>query len=132
MKITISFKHLDHTPSLDDMIRKKSEKLEKYMNGKTELKWTCFVKNQVHYAEITLNGPHVFHTATAESENLYKSLDLAIEKIERQINKKIHKMKNKLHRGRDHEIVCLEPEDAWMEYDEESEGYAKDFYKKVI
>lgn len=131
MKITISFKQLDHTPSLDDMIRKKSEKIAKYLNGKTELKWTCFVKNQVHFAEITLLGPDVYYNATASSDNLYKSLDLAVEKIEKQISKKKDKLKNKIHRRRD-SLQCLEPENAWTDYDEETEGYAQDFFKKVV
>ncbi|MDH5581350.1 MAG: ribosome-associated translation inhibitor RaiA [Bdellovibrionales bacterium] len=131
MKITISFKQLDHTPSLDDMIRKKSEKIAKYLNGKTEVKWTCFVKNQVHFAEITLLGPDVYYNATASSDNLYKSLDLAVEKIEKQISKKKDKLKNKIHRRRD-SLQCLEPENAWTDYDEETEGYAQDFFKKVV
>ncbi|MFZ8932468.1 MAG: ribosome hibernation-promoting factor, HPF/YfiA family [Bacteriovoracaceae bacterium] len=131
MKITISFKQLDHTPSLDDMIRKKSEKIAKYLNGKTEVKWTCFVKNQVHFAEITLLGPDVYYNATASSDNLYKSLDLAVEKIEKQISKKKDKLKNKIHRRRE-SLQCLDPENAWTDYDEESEGYAQDFFKKVV
>jgi putative sigma-54 modulation protein len=130
MKVTISFKQMDHTPSLDDMIRKKSEKIAKYMNGKTELKWTCFVKNQVHFAEISLIGPQIFYNATASSENLYKSLDLAVEKIEKQLSKKKERMKNKLHRRRT-DLECLDPENAWTDYDEESEGYSENFFKKV-
>ena len=30
MNIKISFKHLDHTEALDEMIQKKTQKLEKY------------------------------------------------------------------------------------------------------
>jgi len=133
MKITISFKHLEHTPALDDRIKEKSERFRKYMNGKTELKWTCYVKSNVHYAECSMIGPHFEYFSCGSSDTLYKSLDLAIEKLEKQILKKKDKLKNKIHRnvGKDG-IVCLEPDDAWSDYEEEEEGYAPNFYKDVI
>ena len=34
MKLKISFKHLEHTPALDERIKEKSQKLKKYFEGK--------------------------------------------------------------------------------------------------
>lgn len=133
MKVSITFKHLDHTPALDERIREKSKKLEKYLEGKSDCKWICFVKSGVHYAEISLRGAHFDYFAVGTSDNLYKSLDVALEKMERQIGRKKDKLKNKLHRDKKREdLICLDPENAWTDYEEDSEGYSENFYKKAF
>ena len=90
------FKHLQHTPALDDRIREKSQKIEKYLDGKCQVKWTCYVKNQQHYADVELIGPTFDYHASGKSDSLYKSLDKAIYKLESQLIKK--RKRNKLHR----------------------------------
>lgn len=101
MKIVITFKNIDHTPALDEKIRQKSEKLEKYLEGNTELHWTCSAHDECHTVELNLNGPSFHYHATAESDNLYKTFDFAIEKMEKQLNKKKEKWKNKIHHKHD-------------------------------
>lgn len=98
MNITISFKNLEHTPSLDDRIKEKSQKINKYFKGRTDLAWTCFVKDNKHYAEVKVNGPTFSYHAKAHSDTLYKSLDLVVSKIEKQLQRKKQKMTNKIHR----------------------------------
>ncbi len=118
MKVTISFQHLEHTPSLDERIKEKSEKLKKYMEGKIHAKWNCYVEDHEHYAEIDLVGPKCEFHASAKSDSLYKSIDLVLSKLEKQIQKKNSKRKNKMHRkGEKPEI--LDYESAWMDYDED-------------
>ncbi len=97
MKLKISFKHLDHTPALDARIKEKSEKFEKYFQGNTTVQWFCWVQNEQHWAEIKVHGPKVEFFAKATSENLYKSLDLVVEKMERQFEKQKEMMRNKMH-----------------------------------
>lgn len=97
MKLKISFKHLEHTPALDERIREKSEKFEKYFQGSTNVQWFCWVHNNEHWAEIKVNGPKFTFFAKASADNMYKSLDLVVEKMERQIDKQKEQMRNKLH-----------------------------------
>ena len=97
MKLKISFKHLDHTPSLDQRIKEKSEKFEKYFEGNTNIQWFCWVHNDEHWAEIKVHGPKFDFFAKACADNMYKSLDLVVDKMERQIEKQKDQMKNKLH-----------------------------------
>lgn len=97
MKLKISFKHLDHTPSLDERIKEKSQKLEKYFQGNTNVSWTCWVHGDHHWAEIKVHGPKFDFFAKASADNLYKSLDLCVDKMERQIEKQKDMMRNKLH-----------------------------------
>jgi putative sigma-54 modulation protein len=124
MNVKISFQHLEHTEALDDKIREKSEKLDKYFSHNPTIKWSCQVKDQAHCAEINLHGPRgvVFH-AKAKSDCLYKTIDLALNKLEKQINKKQKQAKNRIHRQIERPVI-LDYESAWADYDE-------DYYKDV-
>ncbi len=97
MKLKISFKHLDHTPALDQRIKEKSEKFEKYFEGNTSIQWFCWVHNDEHWAEIKVHGPKFDFFAKAYADNMYKSLDLVVDKMERQIEKQKDQMKDRLH-----------------------------------
>lgn len=97
MKLKISFKHLDHTPALDQRIKEKSEKFEKYFQGNTSIQWFCWVHNDEHWAEIKVHGPKFDFFAKGCADNMYKSLDIVVEKMERQIEKKKDINRNKLH-----------------------------------
>ncbi len=119
MKVTISFQNIEHTPALDERIQEKSKKLLKWMDGKTHIKWNCFVKDNHHYAEVDCVGSKFEFHATARSDSLYKSIDMAIEKLEKQLSKKSTKLKNKIHRNRGQKLVILDPEAAWMDYYDE-------------
>ena len=97
MKLKISFKHLNHTPALDERIKEKSEKLDKYFEGNTSVSWTCWVSGDDHWAEIKAHGPKFDFFAKASADNMYKSLDLCVEKMERQFDKQKDLYKNKIH-----------------------------------
>ncbi|MBP9673545.1 MAG: ribosome-associated translation inhibitor RaiA [Bacteriovoracaceae bacterium] len=101
MKVTITFKHLKHTPALDARIQEKSAKLKKYFEGSIQIKWICYVKEGAHYADINVSGIHARYHASAYSDNLYKALDLALDKIEKQIGKKKSKQKEHIHHKHD-------------------------------
>lgn len=120
MKITTSFLHLEHTPALDEKIKEASAKLEKFFNAKGSLKWSCYVKNGQHFAEIYFHAPSCEYHAKASSENMYFSIDMAIEKIEKQMFKKKEKF-NKLHR-RTPDMIILDPEMAWTDHPEDEEA----------
>ncbi|MGE3609864.1 MAG: ribosome-associated translation inhibitor RaiA [Bacteriovoracaceae bacterium] len=97
MNLKISFKHLDHTPALDQRIKEKSEKLEKYFQGNLNCHWVCWVKDNVHWAEIKVHGPKFDYFAKGSADNMYKALDVVMDKIERQVEKKKDQNRNKLH-----------------------------------
>lgn len=98
MNIKISFKHLEHTPALDQRIREKSQHFNKYFDGKFDLQWICWVDDKgEHWAELKLYGPKFQFFASACEDTIYKSLDQVVNKIEKQIDKKKTKMRNKVH-----------------------------------
>lgn len=118
MKIISSFKHLEHTPALDEKIESKSQKLKKYFDGNLEVFWTCYVRDDgAHCAEIKLLGPNFEYHATAHSDTLYKTLDMAINKIEKQVHKKKDKWKN--HISHKHSPNVKEKQIQEIEKDEQ-------------
>lgn len=105
MKITSSFKHLEHTEALDQRIQEKSQKLKKFFEGNFEVQWTCFVRDEKdHCAEIKLIGPSFEYHATAHSESMYKTLDMAINKIIKQVSKKKDKWKSHISKKHNHGV----------------------------
>ncbi len=122
MKVTITFRHLEHTPSLDERIHEKSERLSKYLGGKSHIKWSCSVKEGIHYAEVEISGPNYSYHATGSSENLYKSFDVVVAKIERQLQKRKDKITSKKSRPGHKDLQIMDPEAAWLDYDEDSIG----------
>ena len=97
MKIISSFKHLEHTPALDAKIELKSQKLKKFFDGNFDVHWTCYVRDDgAHCADIKLLGPSFEYHAGAHSDTLYKSLDIAVNKIEKQVSKKKDKWKSRI------------------------------------
>lgn len=118
MKIVSSFKQLEHTPALDEKIQDKSQKLKKYFEGNFEVHWTCYVRDDgAQCADIKLLGPSFEYHAQAHSEKLYKTLDLAISKIEKQVQKKKDKWKN--HISHKHAPSVKDRQVEQQEWDEE-------------
>ena len=85
MKCVISFRNMEHTPSLDERIKDKSNRLEKFLDNNAELSWTCWTEHNSQFAELKINDGKRHFVAKADSPDLYKSLDLVIGKIENQI-----------------------------------------------
>ena len=128
MKIVSTFKHLEHTPALDQKIEEKSQKFKKYFDGNLEVFWTCSVREDgAHLAEIKLLGPKFEFHASAHSDSLYKTLDLAVSKIEKQLHKKKEIRRDKIHHKHDQPVrEQLIAEAEWdEEYWEDKEEAAK-------
>jgi len=98
MKIQSIFRQLEHTPALDQRIKEKSSKLNKYFDGNLSLVWTCYLQeDDQHCSELLVKGPGFDFHAKAISNNLYKTFDKVISKIEKQLVKKKSKLRNKVH-----------------------------------
>jgi putative sigma-54 modulation protein len=129
MKIVSNFKHLEHTPAIDQRIQEKSQKLKKYLEGNLEVIWTCSVREDGrHVADVKVLGPSFEYHASAHEENLYKCFDSVINKIERQVQKKKDKWKQNIshkHQNsiKDHLIAQAQWDEQFWE-DKEQEDIA--------
>ena len=87
MKITISGKNIDVTDGLKSAIYEKIGKLEKYFTPDTEVHVTLSVEKERQKIEVTIPMKGNIVRAEQVSEDMYVSIDLVEEIIERQLNK---------------------------------------------
>lgn len=86
MNITISFRNMEHTEALDSMIQTKSQKFAKWVSPAADIKWVCWIENNEQICEVKVYDQHKDFFAKAESDDLYKSIDLVIHKIQNQLS----------------------------------------------
>ena len=85
MNVNITFRHMDHTPALDQIIREKSEKFTKWFGNIANVRWTCWVEGTEHCSEVTVHAGQAEYFAKAHSDDMYKTFDMLIHKIQNQI-----------------------------------------------
>lgn len=86
MNVTISFRNMEHTQALDELIQSKSQKFAKWFSANADIKWTCWVEGSEHVCEVKILDHNKEFFAKAESDDLYKSIDLVKSKIQNQLN----------------------------------------------
>ncbi|HLT23387.1 MAG TPA: ribosome-associated translation inhibitor RaiA [Bacteriovoracaceae bacterium] len=86
MDVKISFRGMEHTQALDELINSKSQKFSKWFSAGAEVKWVCWVEGKDHISEVKILDHNKEFFAKAESEDLYKTIDLVIQKIQNQLN----------------------------------------------
>lgn len=94
MNIKVTYKHLDSTPSLNEITRTKSEKLSKYFDGKMNLYWNFSVEKQAHVAHCRLTGNHMDYFAEASTDSIYSAIDEVVFALEKQVRKNKEQLKN--------------------------------------
>ncbi len=89
MNLVIRGNNLVITDALRDFIKKKVGRLAKYFEGEApnEGHVTLSVEKDEHKVEVTIPFPGVFVRAEESSDDMYASVDLVMEKLERQIRK---------------------------------------------
>ena len=92
MNFIISGKNIDVTPGLKDAIEQKLGKLERYFTPETEIIVTLSVEKERQKIEVTIPVKGNIIRSEQTSDDMYVSVDLVEEVIERQLRK----YKNKL------------------------------------
>ena len=88
MNLNITYRHLDSTEAIDEKIRAKVESLDKYFHGKLDIHWVCSIEDGRHISEVNVHSGKIYFHAKAENDNLYKTFDEVIHKLNAQIRKK--------------------------------------------
>ena len=98
MKVTVIAKNMELTDALKEIVRKKISKLEKYFEANIEAKATLSVQKNRHIIEVTIPFNGVILRGEEATSDMYKSLDLVEDKLERQIRKQKTRLSRK-HSG---------------------------------
>jgi len=100
---TISGRHIDITEAIKSYAQEKTSRLPRYYNGINQVEVIVDgSEGGKTSVEIIARGEHsrVF-VGTESGENVYKCLDLAVRKLEKQLRKKKTKERNNKHTARD-------------------------------
>jgi putative sigma-54 modulation protein len=99
MHMNITFRHLDPIDSLKNYAQEKVERVNKYLDRATEAHVVLSLERHLHHADITIHSGTYVLRGREKSEDMYASIDLAMDKIERQLKR--YKEKLKSHHGRE-------------------------------
>ena len=95
MKFTIVGRNIDVTPGLRAAVEDKIGKLEKYFNPDTEVHVTLSVEKERQKIEVTIPVKGSIIRSEQVSNDMYVSIDLVEEIIERQLKKYKNKIVDK-------------------------------------
>ncbi|WP_206811158.1 ribosome hibernation-promoting factor, HPF/YfiA family [Paradesulfitobacterium ferrireducens] len=105
MNIIIRGKHIEVTDALKSYVTKRVGKLEKYTDEFQDITVTLLVERDRHRVEVTAPINGMILRGEEETGDMYSSIDLVLEKLERQIDKYrtriLRKMRSKVLK--DHE-----------------------------
>jgi len=98
MKYSIRGQHIEVTEALRDYVEKKLDRLERYFEAPitSDVNVTLSVTRDVHSVEVTIPMPGLILRAEDRGNDMYASIDLVVEKLERQIRKHKTKLNRKM------------------------------------
>jgi len=97
MQVEITGHQMDITPALRDYVNTKVSKAEKFIQRDYGVQVILEVEKLRHICEIIVNVKGSRITAKEEGEEMYASIDKAMDKIEQQLRR--YKEKNSHHKG---------------------------------
>ena len=99
MRIIVRGKNIDVTPALRDYVEKKVGKLAKLLDDVTEAMVTLSVERERHIVEVTLPVGGRLLRGEMASGDMYASIDLVMDKLEKQVEKYKTKLARKIKNG---------------------------------
>ena len=112
MRITISGKNLEVTEGLRTAVEDKLGKLERYFTPETEVIVTLSVEKERQKIEVTIPVKGNIIRSEQTSNDMYVSIDLVEEVIERQLRKYKNKIVDKKQEGGNFQKAYIENEEV--------------------
>ncbi len=94
MNINVRGKNMEVSSALQEYVEKRMGKLEKYFDSQIEVQVTMSIIKGDHIVEATISIDGLLLRAEEASQDIYASIDLVVDKLERQM----HKYKTKINR----------------------------------
>lgn len=117
MRITMNGKNLTVTEDLKNRIEKKLGKMDRYFRQEVDAQVRLTQEKNLRYiAEITITVGGMMLRAEETSDDIIKSADRAVDKIERQIRRHRTRLEKNLH-----EEIIVQPEEQEAPIEQESQ-----------
>ena len=88
MKVSIHFKDMRNSDALEELMAKKLSKLDKYFRSEAEAKVTMSTIKKTNFrVEVLIPFNGLFLRAEESTDDMHKSVDSVVDKMERQLTK---------------------------------------------
>jgi len=95
MNIKVTGKNIEVTDAIRQYVNDKADRLEKFEGSNTELNVVCRVERELQIVEMQLSHNGEFIKIEEKNDDLYASIDLALDRLERQMRKSKEKFADK-------------------------------------
>lgn len=95
MNIKVTGKNIEITDAIRQYVEDKADRLQKFENANTELNVVCSVEREEQIVELQLSHNGDFTKIEERNNDLYASIDLAMDRLERQMRKEKEKKTDK-------------------------------------
>ncbi|MDL2267017.1 ribosome-associated translation inhibitor RaiA [Desulfovibrio sp. OttesenSCG-928-G15] len=102
MNIALTFKNFDPSDHLRQYAKRRFEKLGRFLHKSENVEMTAVltVDKFRHKADVQLSGDGVAISAVEQSQDMYATVDMVLDKLETQLKKHAERMKEKRRSGR--------------------------------
>jgi len=100
MQVNVTFRHLEPSDALKAFAREKVERVQKYLDTASEASIVLSIEKHLHHAEVLVRSGPFFLRGRERSDDMYASIGMAMEKIEKQLKRykdRLHSHKPKGH-----------------------------------
>lgn len=98
MTFRASFKQMKTSAAIRTYAKEKSDRFKKYFAGRISVSWNFSVERELCHAHVHITGNHMDYFAEAQTEDMRGSVDIVMDKIEKQLRKHKEVVKDHLHR----------------------------------
>ena len=95
MRVTVIGKNINVTPALKEIVERKISKLDRYFEPDVSSRATLTVQKNSQIFEVTIPFNGVVLRCEESTDDMYKSIDLVENKLERQIRKQRTKLQRR-------------------------------------
>lgn len=119
MMVNVKGKNIDITPALREYVEKRVKRVTKYFGDIRDITANLKVEKNKHIVELTVNASSVLLRAEEATADMYSSIDLVTEKIEKQIEKHKTKLTKRFRESANFKseliVPSIKPEEVYTE-----------------
>jgi putative sigma-54 modulation protein len=94
MQVNVTFRHVDPSDALKAFAKEKVERVRKYLDHASEASVILTVEKHAHHAEVLVHSGPFFLRGKEKSDDMYASIGLAMDKVEKQLKRYKERLRN--------------------------------------
>jgi putative sigma-54 modulation protein len=122
MRIAFTFRNVDSSEGIKNYASEKISKLQKYLRSPLNAEVTVSLERHLHKVDINVAADGHRYAGHEESEDMYASIDLVMDKIDRQVRE----TKAAITKGRRHRDSVGDVAAAQLRAEEEARAAAEE------